>query len=117
MTNLEAVDAAVRPSITVRRFEDGADVKTSYDPIIATFSACLDSTGRVFGLRDRAYRSAQAIMWIHIRALCVSRALACNFPLPALRTPTSNTSGLSIFSIVLEFFGSIQFSVGLSPCT
>jgi len=86
ITDPEALDAAIRLAGTVRWFEDGTDVEPPYDPIIVTFRACFDSIGKLYpGLRDRAYASAQAILWIHIRAICVSGEFARRFPLPIFR--------------------------------
>jgi len=86
ITDPEALDAAIRLAGTVRWFEDGTNVEPPYDPIITTFRACFDSIGKLYpGSRDRAYASAQAILWIHIRAICVSGEFARRFPLPTFR--------------------------------
>ena len=84
ITDPEALDAAIRFAGTIRWFEDGIDVKPPYDVIVSASRTCPDFTGTVYpGLSDRAYYSARAILWIHIRAMCVSEEFARNFPLPS----------------------------------
>jgi hypothetical protein len=74
ITDPEALDAAVRLAGAVRWFEDGLDVEPPYDQIITTLRGCFDSTRKVYpGSRDRAYYSAQAALWIHVRALLYLR--------------------------------------------
>jgi len=86
ITDPEALYAAIRLASAVRWFEDGTDVEPPYNPITTTFRACFDPIGKLYpGLRDRAYASAQAILWIHIRAVCLSERSACRFPLPVVR--------------------------------
>ena len=85
ITDPEALDAAVQLACTVRWFEDGLDVEPPYDQIITTLRGCFDSARRVYpGSRDRAYHSAQATLWIHVRALVVSGGLSKKFPLPTI---------------------------------
>ena len=85
ITDPEAFDAAIRLAGTVWWFEDGLDVKPPYDQIISTLKGCFDSNGRIYpGSSDRAYHSAQAILWIHICAMCISREFAKRFPLPVI---------------------------------
>ena len=56
-----------------------------YDQIISTLKGCFDSAGKIYpGSRDRAYNSAQAVLWVHIRALFISEGFAKKFPLPAV---------------------------------
>ena len=53
VTDLEAVDAAVRLAGTIRWFEDGTNVEPPYYAIISAFEACFDSTKKVYsGLED-----------------------------------------------------------------
>ena len=83
ITDLEALDAAIRLAGTIRWFEDGADAVPPYDVIISAFHACFDSNGEVYpGSRDRAYYSGRAMVWIHTLAKCESDERARMFPLP-----------------------------------
>ena len=85
ITDPEALDAAIRLAGTVWWFEDGLDVEPPYDQIVSTLKGCFDSNGRVYaGSRDRAYHSAQAVLWIRICAMCVSREFGERFPLPTI---------------------------------
>ena len=85
ITDPEALDAAIRLAGTVRWFEDGLNVEPPYDQIVSILKGCFDSAGRVYpGSRDRAYHSGQAALWIHIRALCVSKEFAKRFPFPVV---------------------------------
>jgi len=91
ITDPEALDAAIRLAGTVWWFENGLDVEPPYDQIVSTLKGCFDSNGRLYsGSRDRAYHSVQAVLWIHICAMCVSREFAERFPLPTItHNPTS----------------------------
>ena len=83
ITDPEALDTAVRLAGVIRWFEDGLDVEPPYDLIISALKACFDPSGKIYpGSRDRAYYSARAIVWIHIRALCKSAEFAHKFPFP-----------------------------------
>ena len=85
ITDPEALDAAVRLAGMVRWFEDGLDVEPPYDQIITTLKGCFDSTRKIYpGSRDRAYHSAQAALWIYVRALLVSQEFSKRFPLPTI---------------------------------
>jgi len=98
ITDPEALDAAVRLAGTVRWFEEGIDVEPPYDAIVSVFESCFDSTKKVYpGMRDRAYYSIRAILWIHALAKCKSRELAQMFPLPVIgevETPTDDLTHL-----------------------
>ena len=60
---------------------DRIDVKPLHGPITFTFDTCFGSNGMLRpGLRDRAYHSAQAILWI--RALAAYEGCIYNFPFP-----------------------------------
>ena len=90
ITDQEALDAAIRFAGTIWWFEDGIDIEVPYNTIVSIFHTCLDSTGTVYpGLSDRAYHTARAILWIHIRAMCISEEFACRFPLPYTRNKIS----------------------------
>jgi len=90
ITDPEALDAAIRLAGTVWWFENGLDVEPPYDQIVSTLKGCFDSNGRIYpGSRDRAYHSAQAILWIHICAMCVSRELTI-YPLPIITHDTTS---------------------------
>ena len=107
ITDPEALDAAIRFAGTIRWFEDGIDVEAPYHVIVSTFHSCLDSTGIVYpGSRDRAYFSAQAILWIHIRAMCVSGEFAGGFPLPSTRHHISYDLDLNLLLRMYEVVGS-----------
>jgi len=83
ITDPEALNAAIRLTSMILWFEDGPDDEHPYDQIVTIFNACFDSGGKVQpGLRDRAYHSAQAILWIRICAMCVSQEYGARFPLP-----------------------------------
>jgi len=85
ITDPEALDAAIRLAGVIRWFEDGLDVEPPYDLVVSTLKGCFDPSGKVYpGSRDRAYYSAQAIVWIHIRALCKSTDFAHKFPFPVI---------------------------------
>ena len=91
ITDSEALNAAIQLASTIRWFEDGLDVEPPYNLIISTLKSCIDSTGEIYpGSRNRAYYSAQAVLWIHIRAMCVSEEFALKFPLPTI--PYSDAS-------------------------
>ena len=91
ITDPEALDAAIRLAGTIRWFEDGLNVEPPYDQIISILKGCFDSAGKVYpGSRDRAYYSAQAVLWIHIRAMCVSGDFAARFPLPTISYDTTS---------------------------
>ena len=91
ITDPEALDAAIRLAGTVWWFEDGLDVEPPYDQIVSTLKGCFDSNGRVYaGSRDRAYHSAQAVLWIRICAMCVSREFGERFPLPTITYDTTS---------------------------
>jgi len=91
ITDPEALDAAIRLAGTIRWFEDGLSVEPPYDQIISILKECFDSARKVYpGSRDRAYYSAQAVLWIHICAMGVSEDFANRFPLPTIsHNPTS----------------------------
>ena len=83
--NPEALDIGIRFAGIVLWFENGSKVKPPYDLIVSTFEACFNSTGKLYPvLKGRAYYSARAILWIHIRAMCVSEEFALEFPLPTI---------------------------------
>ena len=90
ITDQEALDTAIRLAGMVRWFEEGTGTELPYDFIVSTFDACFDSNRTVHpGLRDRAYNSGQAILWIHTLAMCKSEELASKFPLPTTKYAAS----------------------------
>ena len=106
ITDLEALEAAIRLAGIILWFEDGLNVEPPYNVIVSIFHSCLDSTGTVYpGLLDRAYHSARAMLWIHILALCVSEEFACNFPLPHVNDMAPDHWDLSS---LLRMFNMIQ---------
>jgi hypothetical protein len=85
ITDPEALDAAIRLAATIRWFQDGLNTEPPYDLIISTLKGCIDFTGKIHpGSRGRAYSSAQAVLWIHVCAVCISEELALRFPLPVI---------------------------------
>jgi len=91
ITDPEALDAAIRLAGTIRWFEDGLTIEPPYDLIVSTLRACSDPAGKIYpGSRDRAYYSAQAVLWIQICAMCVSEEFALSFPLPTIHFDTTS---------------------------
>ena len=85
ITSRESLDVAIRLASMVRWFKEGLNVVPPYELIVSTLEACFDPSGQLRPRsRDRACYSTQAIMWIHIRAMCVSEKFADKFPLPAI---------------------------------
>ena len=85
ITDPEALDTTIRLAGIVRWFEDGPNVEPPYDLIVSTLRECFDPSGKVYaGLRDRVCYSAQAVLWIHICAICVSEEFVDRFPLPVI---------------------------------
>ena len=84
ITDPEALDAAIQLAGTILWFEGGINaVKPLYKQIISTFDTCFGSDKKLRpGLRNRAYYSGRAILWIHILALCKSNKADSTFPLP-----------------------------------
>jgi hypothetical protein len=88
ITDRKAFDIAIRLASMIPWFEDGLDVEPLYNLIILLLEECFcyTGTGEVSpGWRDRAYQTAQAILWIHTCALCKSTEIAQRFPLPVIR--------------------------------
>ena len=81
ITDPEALEAAVVLAGAIWWFEDKSDVKPLYDLIISAFRTCFGPDGVLHeGLRDRAYYSGRAILWIHALAVCKSKEDAFPFP-------------------------------------
>lgn len=79
----KALDIAIKLAGVIQWFEDELFVEPPYRIIVSTLEACFDSTGELYPeSKDRAYYSGRAILWIHIRAMCVSEEFAKKFPLP-----------------------------------
>ena len=88
----EALDTAICFAGTIRWFEDGLHVKPPYDLIVLVLKTCFDSSGRVCPrLRNRAYYSIRAIVWIQIHAMFVPEEFA---PVPPLQTIPYDTTSL-----------------------
>jgi hypothetical protein len=89
ITDPEVLDTAIRLAATIQWFQDGLNTEPPYDLIISTLKGCFDSTGKLHpGARDRAYSSAQAILWIHICAKCASKEFPPKFTLPVIHFNT-----------------------------
>ncbi|KAF9789723.1 hypothetical protein BJ322DRAFT_553515 [Thelephora terrestris] len=101
ITDPEARDAAIRLAGIIWWFEDGIKVKPLYKSIVSTFRTCFGSNMELFPkMRDRAYYSGQAILWIYTLAVC--KSMEDMFPLPTSNytTPESDpdlTQLLSVF--------------------
>ena len=85
ITDPEALDAAIRLAGVIRWFDDGVHVNPPYDLIVSTFETCFDSTGKLYPrLRDRAYYSGQAMVWIRTLAMRKSEEFASTFTFPVV---------------------------------
>ena len=72
ITDPEALDAAIRFAAVIRWHEEGLDMEEPYKLIVSTLEECFSFTGTTPpGLRDRAYYSVQAVLWIRICRRCV----------------------------------------------
>jgi len=98
ITDPESLDAAVRLAGTIRWFEEGIDVEPPYDMILSIFESCLDSTKKVYpGMKERAYYSIRAILWIYVLAGCKSPGRSHWFTLPVVSgvgTPSDDLTHL-----------------------
>ena len=113
ITDPEALDAAIRLAATIRWFEDGLNVEPPYDQIVSTLKGCFDFNGKVYpGSRDRAYHSAQAVLWIHIRAMYVSAGFAKRFPLPTITHDSASLDYDLLY--LLSYYDDIDFSTILN---
>ena len=108
ITDPEALNTTVRFACIVQWFEDGIDFKPPYNIIVSLFHTCFDSTRTLYpGSRDRACNSAQAILWIHVCAMCIAEEFASRFPLLSTRRHPSYDSDLSG---LLEMYEVVRFS-------
>ena len=83
----EALDIAIRFAATIRWPGTGPP----HHLIVSTLMDCFDSTGMLYCWSgDKAYYSAQAILWIYARAVCMSEELAPSFTLPDIRCSTKS---------------------------
>ena len=107
IVNPEALDIAIRFAGAIRWFEDGPDVEPPYDLIISTLEACFNPAGKLYpALRDKAYYSARALLWIHVRAMCVSEELVLRFPLPNI--PHDATSHDEDFKDLFKIYSGLD---------
>ena len=89
--NQEAFCTAALHASTIRWLEGGFEVITPFDLLVSNLKGCFSSTGKIYpGMRDGAYCSLRAIIWIHIRATRVSGKLARQFPLPDIHYNTTS---------------------------
>jgi len=87
-TNKKAFDAVIPHAVTIPWFKDGLDTEPPHDIITSMLVGCFGSSGRLRpGLRDRAYHSARALLWLYTCARCESAELAQGFPLPNIHCP------------------------------
>ena len=113
ITDPEVLDTAIRLAGVTRWFEDKVDAKHLYDLIISTFRACFGSNGDLYPeLRDRAYYSGRAILWIHVLAMCESGEFGSTFHLPTTRyaVPASDRDLAHIIDIFTEADSYSRFS-------
>ena len=115
ITDPEALDAAVQLAGTILWFEGGVNaVQPVYKQIISTFDMCFGSDDKLRpGLKDRAYYSGRAILWIHILALCKSNTVGSMFPLP-IRTCKGLTFDHDLEQLC-SFFLPPHFTVEVGP--
>jgi hypothetical protein len=89
ITDPEALDTAIQLAATIQWFQDGLNTEPPYDLMISTLKGCFGSTGKIHpGARDRAYSSAQAILWIYICAKCASKEFPPKYTLPIIHFST-----------------------------
>ena len=116
----EALSIAIKFAGTAWWSEKGLDAEPPYDVIVSTLKACFNSSRKLYPvLKDKAYYSARAILWIHIRAMCVSEELALGFPLPTIpRGATSHGDDLDdLFGVFsgLDAPGTLAWVYTASP--
>ena len=112
ITDPEALNAAIRLAGNIWWFEDGVDADSSYGVIVSIFHGCFGSNGEVHpGLRDRAYYSGQAILWIHTLSLCKPQEFAGRYPLPTVRysAPTHDHNLTHLIDINTTLFTNNRF--------
>jgi hypothetical protein len=102
ITDPDALDAAIRCASTIWWFVDEINVEPLYNLIISVCHTCFGPDGEVYpGLRDRAYYSIRAIIWIH--TLAMRKSLV--FRLPPPRYSAAGVDDISnienIFSVAL----------------
>jgi len=89
--NPEVFDIAIPHAGTIRWFGDSLKVRPPFDLITSNLKECFGPTGKMHPrMRDRAYYSLRAIVWIHIRAMCVSEEFAHGFSLPIFHYDTTS---------------------------
>ena len=82
ITDPDALDAALQLAGTTQWFDAGVDVEAIYNQVVTIFHTCFGSNGELYPeLRNRAYYSGRAILWIYALAACKSK----EFHLPARR--------------------------------
>jgi len=88
---LEVFNIAIPHAGTMRWFEDSLEVRPPFDLIASNLKECFGPTGRMHPrMRDRAYYSLRAIVWIHIRAMYISEEFAHEFSLPIFHYDTTS---------------------------
>ena len=91
LSDPEALDVAIRLAAMVRWFSAKPYSLPPRELIVSILKTCFDPTGKLYPWsRDRAYYTAQAILWIHVRAMCVSEKFARRFPLPRIHCDTTS---------------------------
>ena len=85
ITDPEALDAAIRLAGVIRWFDDGVNADPPYGLIVSMFETCFDSTRKLYPrLRDRAYYSGRAMVWIRTLAMRKSEEFASTFTFPVV---------------------------------
>ena len=81
ITDLEAINLALRLACTIRWYDDGVDSQPSYEELNSVLFGCFGYDGRVLpGMRNRAYDCARVIgrlfvlAWARSETLALSRA-------------------------------------------
>ena len=82
-TDKRVFDAIIPHTTTIPWFKDGLNTEPPHSTISSALTTCFDSSGLLRpGVRDRAFHSAQALLWLYTCARCESEELAQRFPLP-----------------------------------
>ena len=101
ITDPEALDAAIQMAGLIWWFEDGINVEPLYDSIVSTFHTCFGPNMVLYPrMRDRAYYSGRAILWIH--ALAARHPKEGEFPLPTIKymTPAPDCDLAQLLSVI-----------------
>lgn len=115
ITDPDALDAALQLAGNIWWFDDGVDAEAIYNQIIIIFHTCFGSNGELYPeLRNRAYYSGRAILWLHVLAACKSKELclptrqyimaAFDHDLSHILGAFSRTSDVLLFKYLLQSY-------------